>query len=296
HPNIGRIFHVGWHNDVPFLVMEYVDGETLQQTIDRDGAMPYAEAAECVAQAAAGLQHAYEMGFVHRDVKPANLIRDKQGAVKLLDMGLARSANDVDNLTARLDHGAVVGTADFIAPEQALSNAVVDVRADIYSLGATFFALVSGKPPFEGNTAQKLLQHQLKDAPRLDEIDDTLPDGLAAVAARMLAKKPDQRFQTPAEVIAALAPWVGNTTRILAGLSRTNIQAAGLSTLGGLTGPGLVPTVKGGTGPRSAVVHTSRGIQDTLPVSASETTRSPVPARPVPADDPAVAAPMARRK
>ena len=106
--------------EAPYLVMEYVEGETLQQVLDRDGAVPFGTAAEYVAQAAAGLQHAHEKGFVHRDIKPGNLIRDRSGTVKILDMGLARSGETRDRLTEQLDHGAVVGTADFIAPEQAL--------------------------------------------------------------------------------------------------------------------------------------------------------------------------------
>jgi serine/threonine protein kinase len=223
HPNIVRIFDVARHNEVPYLVMEYVDGETLQQVLDRDGAIPYPIATEYVAQAAAGLQHAHEKGFIHRDIKPGNLMRDKSGAIKILDMGLARSSSSGDNLTERLDNGAVVGTADFIAPEQALNQPNIDGRADIYSLGASFFALIIGKPPFEGNTTQKLLQHQLRSAPRLASLDATLPKGLSSVVAKMLAKKPEDRYQTPAEVIAALAPWLGNSARILAGISKTNL-------------------------------------------------------------------------
>src|SRR5262245_37076778 len=223
HPNIVRIFDVARHNEAPYLVMEYVDGETLQQVIDRDGAIPYTLAAEFIAQAAAGLQHAFEKGFIHRDIKPGNLMRDKTGAIKILDMGLARSANERDKLTELLDHGAVVGTADFIAPEQAINSPNVDIRADIYSLGATFFSLIIGKPPFAGNTTQKLLQHQLKSAPTLASLDATLPKGLSAVVAKMLAKKPEQRYETPAEVIGALAPWTGNNAHILAGLSRTKL-------------------------------------------------------------------------
>ena len=230
HPNIVRIFDVARHNnEVPYLVMEYVDGETLQHVLDRDGAIPYPIATEYIAQAAAGLQHAHEKGFIHRDIKPGNLMRDKSGTIKILDMGLARSASGSDNLTERLDNGAVVGTADFIAPEQALNQPNIDGRADIYSLGATFFALIIGKPPFEGNTTQKLLQHQLRSAPKLAALDASLPKGLSAVVAKMLSKKPDDRYQTPAEVIAALAPWMGNSSRILAGISKTNLaQGANL--------------------------------------------------------------------
>src|SRR4051794_25783518 len=178
HPNIVRIFDVSRLGDTPYLVMEYIEGETLQQVLDRDGAVPFPTATEYVAQAAAGLQHAHEKGFVHRDIKPANLIRDRAGTVKILDMGLARLiASAGDKLTEKLDAGAVVGTADFISPEQALNCPAIDIRADIYSLGATFFALIAGKPPFEGNTAQKLLHPQMTVAPHLTAVDPTLPRG-----------------------------------------------------------------------------------------------------------------------
>ena len=224
HPNIVRLFDVSRWNDVPFLVMEHVDGVTLQQVLDRDGAMPPSHAADAIAQAASGLQHAHERGFVHRDIKPGNLIRDRQGNVKILDMGLARSFEDPNQkLTENLDSGAVVGTADFISPEQALNAPNIDIRSDIYSLGATFFTLVAGKTPFEGNTTQKLLNHQMRAVPKLTDSDPTVPEKLSQIVTRMMAKKPAERFQTPAEVIAALAPWLGNSARVVAGLSRTNL-------------------------------------------------------------------------
>ncbi|HEY3789755.1 MAG TPA: serine/threonine-protein kinase [Urbifossiella sp.] len=224
HPNIVRIFDVSRHQGTPYLAMEYVDGETLQQVLDRDGCLPPTTASDAIAQAAAGLQHAHERGFVHRDIKPGNLIRDRAGIVKILDMGLARSFDDPkQKLTENLDSGAVVGTADFIAPEQALNLPGIDIRADIYSLGATFFTLIAGKTPFEGNTTQKLLHHQLKSAPRLNEFDPTVPEKLSNIVAKMMAKKPADRYQTPGEVIAALSPWLGNSARVVAGLSRTNL-------------------------------------------------------------------------
>jgi serine/threonine protein kinase len=224
HPNIVRIFDVSRHNGTPYLAMEYVDGDTLQHVLDRDGHLPVSVAADVVAQAAAGLQHAHERGFVHRDIKPGNLIRDRAGVVKILDMGLARSFdNPHHKLTENLDSGAVVGTADYIAPEQALNIPGIDIRADIYSLGATFFTLVAGRPPFEGNTTQKLLNHQMKLPPRLSEVDPTVPEKLSNIVMKMMAKKPGERYQTPAEVIAELSPWLGNSARVVAGLSRTNL-------------------------------------------------------------------------
>jgi serine/threonine protein kinase len=276
HPNIVRIFDVANHQGVPYLVMEYVEGETLQAVIDRDGPIPYTTATEYIAQAAAGLQHAHEKGFVHRDIKPGNLIRDNAGSIKILDMGLARSVNPNDQLTAKLDQGAVVGTADFIAPEQAINNPAVDIRADIYSLGASLFALIIGKPPFEGNTTQKLLQHQLRTAPTLDSVDATLPRGLGAVVDKMLAKKPEERYQTPAEVIGALSPWLASSARILVGLSCTRMaeDEALQSSLSGIQRVGSshnLPSLA--TLPDSGEFQPLQAFQETGTIAAAKTTR-----------------------
>ena len=135
HPNIVRIHDVGRQGDVQYLVMEYVDGQTLDALLIAAGRLAPAAAAGYAAQAAAGLRHAAERGVVHRDIKPGNLILARDGTVKILDMGLARSAEDGDNLTMALDAGAVVGTADFISPEQAMNAPGLDARSDIYSLG-----------------------------------------------------------------------------------------------------------------------------------------------------------------
>jgi hypothetical protein len=232
HPNIVRLFDVGRQGSLHYLVMEYVDGQTLEQVLTR-GPIPCGRAAEYIAQAAAGLQHAYEKGFVHRDIKPANLMLARNGTIKILDMGLARSYDGGDRLTELLDQGVILGTADFISPEQAINSPDVDTRSDVYSLGATFYALVTGRPPFEGNTTQKLLQHQMREAPLLNELDPTFPDGLADVVAVMMAKRPEDRFQTPAEVIAALAPWVPNSAQVVAGLSGTDLGKTGISTADG---------------------------------------------------------------
>jgi serine/threonine protein kinase len=281
HPNIVRIFDVCRHGDVPYLVMEYVEGETLQQTIERGGPLPYETASDVIAQAAAGLQHAHEKGFIHRDIKPGNLIRDKAGIVKILDMGLARPAStERDKLTELLDEGAVVGTADFIAPEQALNAPEIDIRADLYSLGATFFALITGRPPFSGNTTQKLLQHQMATAPLLTEFDSRLPEGLAAVVAKMLEKKPCDRFQTPAEVITALSPWVASNSRVLAGLSGTNLGRSGLfqaSLIDPGESSGRLSINTGDAGPDSGVIFPQPTVDDTMAEASSNTQRTPTP-------------------
>jgi serine/threonine protein kinase len=226
HPNIVRIHDVGHQGDVHFLVMEFVEGQTLEDLLRKGGPVTPSRAVEYIAQAAAGLQHALEKGFIHRDIKPANLMLAKDGTVKILDMGLARSStNESDKLTERMDEGAIVGTADFISPEQAMNAPNIDIRSDIYSLGATFYALVTGTPPFSGNTTQKLVQHQMKDAPSLTTIDRTFPPGLAKVVAKMLNKKPEKRYQSPGEVITAVAEWLPNAgaQRMVVSLSGTDL-------------------------------------------------------------------------
>lgn len=231
HPNIVRLHDVGQFGTTYYIVMELVEGDTLDKLVTKSGSLPCGKAVEYIAQAAAGLQHAYEKGFVHRDIKPQNLILSKDGTVKILDMGLARSSEERDKLTANIDIGAIVGTADYIAPEQAVNDPHVDIRADIYSLGATFYTLVTGRPPFGGNTTQKLVQHQVKDAPSLTRLDKTLPKELADVVSRMMAKKKEQRFRTPADVIAALTPWLPNSGKIVAGLTSTEAGSAGQETM-----------------------------------------------------------------
>ncbi len=208
HPNIVRLHDINQGAGVHFLVMEYVEGTTLQAMIATGGPLPYAQAARYLAQAAAGLQHAHEKGFVHRDIKPANLMVTPDGTVKILDMGLARAVADKrDDLTALLgEAGDVAGTADYVSPEQALGEAA-DARSDVYSLGATFHALLTGRPPFAGTIAQILMQHQMQQ-PKLAKLRAAVPPALANVVAKMLAKRPRDRYQTAGEVIDALAPWL----------------------------------------------------------------------------------------
>ncbi len=149
HPNIVRTHDLDQDGDMPFLVMEYVNGRSFQEIVSARGPLPFERAANYVAQAALGLQHAHERGLVHRDVKPSNVILDREGVVKLLDLGLARFFQDEsDDLTQKYGGNKnVLGTADYVAPEQALDSHGADIRADVYSLGCTFyfFARASGK-------------------------------------------------------------------------------------------------------------------------------------------------------
>lgn len=208
HPNVVKLYDVARGDDVWYLVMEYVRGQTLDQLVRSAGPLPPARAARYVSQAAAGLQHAHERGFIHRDVKPANLILSPDGTVKILDMGLARPVDPEGGLTFALDPGAMIGTADYISPEQVMSEPDVDIRADIYCLGLTFFTLVTGRPPFEGSTAGKLVKQKLAELPSLTALVPRFPPGLARVVAKMTAKHRADRYDTPADVIHALTPWV----------------------------------------------------------------------------------------
>ncbi len=206
HPNIVKVYDIGRFGSVHYIAMEYVDGRTLAQLLAA-GPVPFDAAADYVAQAAAGLQAAGDRGFVHRDVKPENLIVDRGGTLKILDLGLAHEAAAVGADRPALDTASVHGTPDYIAPEQAL-NAPVDIRTDIYSLGVTFYALLTGRPPFTGTTSQKLLQHQLNAAPPFGDLPTPPPPELERVVAKMMAKRPADRYQQPADVIDALAPWL----------------------------------------------------------------------------------------
>lgn len=211
HRNICRAYDLD-HDEasrIHFLVMEFIDGPTLHDLVRVNGPLPLARAAFYIREAALGIQHAHEAGLVHRDVKPSNILVDRGGTVKLLDLGLGRRRDDdLDQLTRQFDGNNVLGTADYVAPEQTRDSHSVDIRADIYGLGATFYFCLAGRPPFaDGTPAQKLLWHQSR-AP--DPIARLRPDvslGVVAVIEKMMAKDPARRFQTPAEVAAALAPW-----------------------------------------------------------------------------------------
>jgi serine/threonine protein kinase len=214
HPNIVRLYDVSQGGGVYFLIMEYVEGNDLQSLMAKTGPLHHAQAAHYIAQAAAGLQHAHEKGFVHRDIKPANLILTKDGVVKILDLGLTRSLdNEQDNLTEMNgEDTSVTGTVDFISPEQAL-GAPVDQRSDIYNLGATLFALLTGQPPFGGTTTQKLMQHQFQDPQALlKKLKGKAPAALSDVVLKMMAREAADRYQTTGDVIDALGPWLPAAT------------------------------------------------------------------------------------
>jgi serine/threonine protein kinase len=209
HPNIVRAHDLDHHNNVYYMVMEYVEGSDLQGLVRSHGPLDILRAAHYVAQTARGLHHAHQAGWVHRDIKPGNLLLNRQGTVKILDMGLARLFRDQsDALTKDFGDKSVLGTLDYLSPEQVMNSHDVDTRTDIYSLGATFYFLLTGAPPFpEGTVAQKLLWHQLKDPAPVGDLRPEVPEHMALVVETMMAKSPADRYQDPLEVVEALAPW-----------------------------------------------------------------------------------------
>ena len=210
HPNLVRAFDVDTDNNIIFLVMEYVDGVTFHDLITRFGPITPARAGYFLWQAAQGLAYMHARGLVHRDIKPSNLLLERTGVVKILDLGLVRSEHETDELT-RGEGVKILGTADYLSPEQAIDCSKVDVRADIYSLGATAYFLVTGQPPFGGDKiAQKLIAHQVKPLRPVHEIRPDVPLALSEVISKMLAKKVGERYQTPEDLAAALEVWAVN--------------------------------------------------------------------------------------
>ncbi len=207
HPNIVRAYDVDQDDDLHYLVMEYVEGLSVQELVRKEGPLAPARAAEFMRQAALGLQHAHDTaGLVHRDIKPGNLIVDKAGTLKILDLGLARFFHEEnESITQKYDE-TVLGTADYLAPEQILDSHSVDIRADVYSLGTTLYYCLAGKAPFaEGTIPQKLIWHQTRQPKSIRRVRPEVPAALEAVLMKMMAKDPNERYQDPKEVVQALA-------------------------------------------------------------------------------------------
>ena len=205
HPNVVAAYDADQAGSIHFLVMQFIQGEDLASHIKRRGPLSVAEALDCIRQAAEGLSYAHSQGVVHRDIKPSNLMLADDGTVKILDLGLARFEMEDATSSDLTGTGAVIGTVDFMAPEQAEDTKQSDQRSDIYSLGCTLYYLLNGNPPFGGNTAvRKILAH------RNDEIPPVLasgrqPSNLQSIFNRMIAKDPVDRFQTMEEALQALA-------------------------------------------------------------------------------------------
>lgn len=208
HPAIVRATDAGEEDDQHFLAMEFVEGFDVSELIDRHGPMKVADACEVIRQAAIGLQHVHEQGLVHRDIKPSNLMVTPDGQVKILDLGLALLGEQQDGMDELTTVGQMMGTIDYMAPEQCDDSHVVDIRADIYSLGATLFKMITGSAPFATSIRRSPLSRiralATEDAPLLSDRVKDVPDGLNQVVCRMLSRDPDDRMSTPEEVVTAM--------------------------------------------------------------------------------------------
>jgi serine/threonine protein kinase len=228
HPNIIHTYDANQVGTLHYFAMEYVEGLDLDHYVRQSGPLSIEAACEYVRQTALGLQHAHQMGLVHRDIKPANLFlvnpppsgvstpshRISGSVVKILDWGLARIRLDAGGVPIQpgvdmnAEKGALIGTADYIAPEQARDPCLVDIRADIYSLGCTLYFLLTGRSPFGGSSLmQKLLQHQTAERPQVREARPEVPEELAAVVRRMMACQPEDRYTIPLLAASALRPF-----------------------------------------------------------------------------------------
>lgn len=223
HENIVGVYEAGSINDQFYIALEYIDGTDVGQLIASRGRLPIQRSLEIIRQTAAALEQANARGIVHRDIKPSNLLIRRDGVVKLTDMGLARSTDDAGQ--SRITRaGTTVGTVDYIAPEQARDSTAADTRSDIYSLGCTWYHMLTGATVFpDGTLTEKLRHHASTPAPDPRATNDSIPKNIATVLERMLAKNPDHRFQDPTELIEALESLALNrenlSTDILAGLA-----------------------------------------------------------------------------
>jgi len=220
HPHIVTAFDAGVHEGMHYLVMEYVNGNDLSAIVKAEGPLAPSQAVDYLLQAARGLEHAHKLGIIHRDIKPSNLLLDVSGQVKVLDMGLARldylghQESAEENITRT---GTIMGTVDYMAPEQAMNTRRADHRADIYSLGCTLHFLLTGSPPYQGETMmERLVAHRELPIPSLRAHRSDVPPGLDRSFERMMAKQPADRYHALEELIADLESVQKNGTSFVA--------------------------------------------------------------------------------
>ncbi len=300
HPNIVRAFDIDQDGNTHYIVMEYVDGRDLQKMVKQDGPLDPIDAMDFIAQAALGLQHAHEAGLIHRDVKPANCLVDKNRCVKLLDLGLAMfSEDDRPSLSAKYDD-SVVGTADYLAPEQARNSQKIDARADIYSLGCTLYFLLTGRPPFaEGSIAERLLKHQTEQPTSIYELRPETPPAVVEICRRLMIKDPNERIQKASIVADEIRSWLASRGRSITfdhklASSASVVAAAqassGLGSRWGRTPPPPIPgsgTSSSGLGrmrpPADETVSSSFG--DTSRIAADSSLNDDLDLAPLEEDD-----------
>jgi len=257
HPNIVRTHDIDQDGNLHFLVMEYVDGSSLLEMVKKKGPMAADRAAHYMWQSVQGLDHAFRVGVIHRDIKPGNILVDRFGISKILDMGLARFYHDEDDmLTKKYDEKSVLGTADYVAPEQTVNSHDVDVRADLYSLGATFYFLLAGHPPFpEGSISQKLIAHQTRKPTPIRQLRPDIPVELANIVEGLMEKRLEDRFQSPAEVYEALLPFVQNPVMLPTDEEMPTLSPAARESMGQSGGGGSSANMSGSFRQDSAILR-----------------------------------------
>jgi serine/threonine protein kinase len=298
HPNIVTAYDANQIGDRHYLVLEYVDGPNLEQLVHAKGPLPVGQACEIIRQIALGLQYAYEQGMVHRDIKPANMLlqRGPRGLVKISDFGLARLLDQpapveggVGSIVTR--ENTVMGTPDYLSPEQARNLHHADIRSDLYSLGCTFYFILTGRVPFPGGTTlEKLVRHTTQQPTPLEELRHDLPPSIRNLVRRLMAKKPEDRPQTPAEVAIEVAPFACGDPGTPASLAPNPFADLDASTPGpvphsdplstddesvmiGTLPPGLSPTpvsLSGISGAiRSGVTRTTSGLRTAIGMAST---------------------------
>lgn len=217
HPNIVRAFDFGHDGNIHYLVMEYIQGIDIQRMVSERGPLNFRTAAEYARQAALGLAHVHRAELIHRDIKPANFLVDEQGIIKIVDLGLARVPEETEATLAKDGETQILGTADYLAPEQSFDSHNVSARTDLYSLGCSLYFMLTGRAPFpEGSLLDRVRAHRSREPKNLFELRPDIPAALAAICQKLMAKSPDDRFQSADEVAEILQSWVdGKASRML---------------------------------------------------------------------------------
>jgi serine/threonine protein kinase len=258
HPNIVQAYNVDNEGDLYYLVMEYVDGLDLQRLVEAEGPLDCPSAVDYVRQAADGLAHAHARKMIHCDIKPSNLIVNPQGVVKILDMGLARLVGHEEvGGEATVEDERILGSVDYLAPEQALRAADFDHRADIYSLGCTLYFLLTGHAPFpEGTLTERILKHQTQQPPNIAGERSNVPQSLIEICKKMMAKRPADRYQTAAQVSQVLAAWRPGEQRVQRALTMKKAEPVDELPGPDLLGMDLSELFRKGMGTSTAAIST----------------------------------------
>ena len=286
HPNVVDVYAADVLGDTHYCVMEYIDGADLTKMVRDRGPLGVAEACDAIRQAALGLQHAFETGLVHRDIKPSNIIVPRgAGPVKLVDLGLARlleppGGEDAHRIT---QEGFVIGTPDFLAPEQARDPMSVDIRADVYALGGTLFYILTGRVPYDGgNATEKLLKHCTEPPPSLRRYRPDAPPAVEQIIHWCMAKRPEDRPQTPMQLAVALQPFCPPPAAGTGTLAAPGAAPYPVAPSGGYAAPGAYPAPHGYPHPP---VYPPPGVPLPLPEPHSSSQVFKLPAHPTD-DDP----------